>query len=113
MKTQAQDFILLSEQNKYGHVHIQKQVFNAIAVTAVSDEKNARIIERYNQKEIQSKIKDNDLIIDINLKVLYGQNVNEITTSVQTKIAQNIEFMTGFKCDRINVKIDGFYFNAQ
>lgn len=113
MKTQAQDFILLKELDTFGEVHIQKQVFTNIAVNAISDVKNAQLLDRRGQKELVSKILDNDLIIDLSIKVLYGQNVNEITMSVQEKIAQNIEFMTGFKCDCINIKVDGFYFNAQ
>lgn len=113
MKTQAQDFILLSEQNKYGEVHIQKQVFNMIAVNACDEVENLDLIERRGEKDLHAKIKDNDLIIDLAIKVLYGQNVNEVTKSVQEKIAQNIEYMTGFKCDRINIKVDGFYFSAQ
>ena len=71
------------------------------------------MIERRTVKDLHAKIKDNDLSIDLAIKVLYGQNVNEVTTSVQEKIAQNIEYMTGFKCDQINIKVDGFYFNAQ
>ncbi len=113
MKTQAQDFILLSEQNKYGGVHIQKQVFNMIAINASEEVENVQLIERRGQSDVHTKIEENDLIIDLSVKVLYGQNVNEVTTSVQEKIAQNIEYMTGFKCDRINIKVDGFYFNAQ
>lgn len=113
MKTQAQDFILLSEQKSFGGVHIQKQVFNAIAINAVEEIEKAQLLDRRGQKELSAKIEENDLIIDLSLKVLYGQNVNEVTTSVQEKIAQNIEYMTGFKCDRINIKVEGFYFNAQ
>lgn len=113
MKTQAQDFILLSEQKQFGEVHIQKQVFNMIAINACDEVENVELIERRGEKDIHTKIVENDLIIDLSVKVLYGQNVNDVTMSVQEKIAQNIEYMTGFKCSRINIKVDGFYFSAQ
>lgn len=111
MKNVAQDFITLNHKYDLGQVHIQKDVFNAIALTACAEEKRA-IIEGQLRKRVTSKIVDNQLLIALDVKIQYGQNVNEVSESLQGKISQMIEHMTGFKCSQVNISVIGFDFNA-
>ena len=112
MKTVTQDFISVIPSNDFGAIHIQKEVFTSIAYTACLDEKRAQL-EALSKKPIHSVILDNELELSVEVKVHFGQNVNEVSESLQTKIAQTIEFMTGFRCKHINIKVIGFEFNAQ
>lgn len=112
MKTVAQDFITLNQFNDIGQVHIQKDVFNSIAIYACDEEKRA-VVEGHARKHIVSKIIDNQLLISLDVKIQYGQNVNEVSESLQSKIAQMIEHMTGFKCSHVDVSVIGFDFSAQ
>lgn len=95
-----------------GAIHIQKEVFTSIAYNACLEEKRAHV-ELLSKKPIHSEIHDNELVLDVQAKVQFGQNVNEVSESLQSKVAQTIEFMTGFRCKHVNIKVIGFEFNAQ
>ncbi len=65
------------------------------------------------RQRVESKIIDNQLSISLDVKLQYGQNVNDVSESLQNKIVQMIEHMTGYRCLSVDVHIVGFYFNAQ
>lgn len=112
MKNIAQDFITISKTHDLGDIHLKKDVFNSIAVYACQEETRALLDGRARQR-VESKIIDNQLTLSLEVKVQYGQNVNEVSESLQNKIVQMIEHMTGFRCLAVEVRVVGFYFNAQ
>jgi uncharacterized alkaline shock family protein YloU len=106
----AQDFIKLTHPEQLGFTSIKKEVFNSIAFIACQEEKNA-VCEK--NSSVSSKINDNQLIIKIDVKIQYGQNVSDVSSSIQSKVTQSIEQMTGLLCRNVDVNVIGFVFSAQ
>lgn len=106
----AQDFIKLTHPEQLGFTSIKKEVFNSIAFIACQEEKYA-VCEK--NSSVSSKINDNQLIINIDVKIQYGQNVSDVSTSIQSKVTQSIEQMTGLLCRNVDVNVIGFVFSAQ
>ena len=59
---------------------------------------------------ISCKIVNDQLILSIDIKVKYSVNVNEESSKVQSKIFENIEHMTGYTPDIIDIHVVGFIF---
>ncbi len=59
-------------------------------------------------KAVVVRISDNRLLIDTDIHVRYGANINATCEQVQNRIYENILFMTGFKASGISVKVTGF-----
>jgi uncharacterized alkaline shock family protein YloU len=106
----AQDFIKLTHPEQLGFTSIKKEVFNSIAFIACQEEKHA-VCEK--NSSVSSKINDNQLIVKIDVKIQYGQNVSDVSTSIQSKVTQSIEQMTGLLCRNVDVNVIGFVFSAQ
>ncbi len=106
----AQDFIKLTHPDQLGFTSIKKEVFNSIAFIACLDEKLA-VCEK--NSAVTSKITDNQLVIKIDVKIHYGQNVTDVSNSIQSKVTQSIEQMTGLLCRNVDVNVIGFVFSAQ
>lgn len=106
----AQDFIKLTHPEQLGFTSIKKEVFNSIAFIACQDEKRA-VCEK--NSAVSSKITDNQLLVKIDVKIQYGQNVTDVSNSIQTKVTQSIEQMTGLLCRNVDVNVIGFVFSAQ
>ena len=106
----AQEFIKLTHPNQLGFTSIKKDVFDSIAFFACREEQRAQCESR---KGITSKIVDNQLHIRIDVNLQYGMNVSDVSQSIQTKVTQFIEQMTGLLCRNVDVNVIGFVFSAQ
>ena len=113
MKTATQDFILLAKDHEFGQVFIQHSVFKAITLSVVEDTKNIQLFKHIGKESILSTIVDDVLSLSLQIKVLYGQNVQKTIYDLQKQIAETIQFMTGIDCQKIDVEVLGFYFDAQ
>ena len=47
-------------------------------------------------------------MIETDIHVKYGANINATCEQVQNKIYENILFMTGFKTSEVSVNVTGF-----
>ena len=56
------------------------------------------------------KIANDQLILTMDVKVKYSVNVNDVCSKLQGKIFENIEHMTGFQPDQIDIRVSGFMF---
>lgn len=112
MKTVAQDFILLDKNHEYGQVYIQHSVFKAITQSVLEESKNIELFKQLGKESIVSTIVESALNISLQVKVLYGQNVQKVALDLQKQIADTIAFMTGIECEKIDVEVLGFYFDA-
>jgi len=105
-----QEFIKITHPNQLGFTSIKKDVFDSIAFFACREEQRAQCESR---KGISSKIVDNQLHIRVDVKLQYGMNVTDVSQSIQTKVTQSIEQMTGLLCRNVDVNVIGFVFSAQ
>ncbi len=106
----AQDYVILNKDNPdNGLIAINKSVFQSIAEISIDDIENAGKSEATRfSRPVVVKIADNRLMIDADIHIRYGANVNATCELVQNKIYENILFMTGFHVSDISVTVSGF-----
>lgn len=104
-----QDYIVIHDQSENGMIAVNKSVFKAISEISIDDIENAiQMKESRFVKPLSVKIDHNKLIIEADIKVKFGANVNATCELVQNKIYENVLFMTGFKAHEVTVNVVGF-----
>ena len=93
--------------NEYGSVEISKSAFDDIANIAASSIKGIYPGKK-NGNICDCVIKDDEMTINISIKVKSGIDVVRTSARLQAKVHEIIEEMTGIDCKNINVKIVGF-----
>lgn len=64
-----------------------------------------RIYPSENAKDIQVKIDDDDIYIDIRLETEYGIDIIAKCNEIQEKIREIVINMTGFNVQEVNIKV--------
>lgn len=102
----------INQDLENGAVLISEDVIATIVSHAVNEVEgvaglsNASIINRY--KSIRVAIsEENELTIDCNIIVIYGQSVFDAAKAVQKAISSAIQAMTGIEAKSINVNVTG------
>ncbi|MEG0275500.1 MAG: Asp23/Gls24 family envelope stress response protein [Coprobacillus sp.] len=99
-----------------GLIMMNVQVFDEITKKTVSEIKNVSLdaskgIQIPGTKAVVScSIKDNEISINIHVRIKYGVNVSKTTKEIQEKIASAIKQMTGVKVKQINIEVDNIDF---
>ncbi len=108
----AQEYIALKENNNDGMIALSKSSFATIANIVIEEDENVKLTEMSTpfKYPLVCKITDDKLILMMDVKVKYSVNVNDACTKLQGKIFENIEHMTGFKPDQIDIRVSGFMF---
>ena len=108
----AQDYIMIRSQSDIGIVALNRSVFTTIAKIAIDEEDSIVLNDGGSlfKYPISCKIVNDQLILSIDIKVKYSVNVNEESSKVQSKIFENIEHMTGYTPDIIDIHVVGFIF---
>lgn len=108
------------EADEFGEVKISESVVASIAglaalevkgvdsmIGSVATEIAGKFGVKNLDKGIRAAIEDNDVIIDMNINMLYGYNILATCKQVQDKVKQSVESMTGLNCSKININISG------
>ena len=107
----AQEYICIKKSNDYGQIAINKKVFESIAVIEIGEEEKTVLPDSSRFKNaVSCRVSKNSLVLNVDVKVNYQQNVNEICSRLQDKIYNSILHMTGVKMDMIDIKVTGFIF---
>lgn len=107
----AREYIQISPENNLGVVALMTSIFQDITANVVAEDKNVALADPKNFKTpLQVKIVDNKLVIQLELKVKYGVNVQEACQQLQAKIFDSIEHMCDYTPDYIDLKVTGFIF---
>ena len=102
----AQEFVLCENQSDLGIIALNKSVFETIAYITLKEMDSVSLDSKKNVADC--KIKDNKLLLSLDVKLKFGTNVNAETKVMQERIYYNILNMTNFKCDAIDVNVVGF-----
>lgn len=92
--------------NDYGNVEIAKEAYEDMANIVANKIKGIYPAKKGGISDCQ--IKDGELIVNLNIKVKTGIDVNKISIKLQNKVHETIEEMTGIDCKNINVNVLGF-----
>lgn len=107
----AQEYICLKKTNEIGSIAINKKVFESIARIEIGEDETQFVPDSSRFKNaVNCKISKDELVLNVDLKVNYQLNVNEICSRLQDKIYHSILHMTGVKMDLIDIKVTGFIF---
>ncbi|NLC66483.1 MAG: Asp23/Gls24 family envelope stress response protein [Clostridium sp.] len=107
----------------YGVVKISEDVVGVIAGIAASELEGIRGLsatttggitqvvtgKRNLAKGVKVTVGDNDAIIDLVFGVEYGRRIPEIVSSVQEKVKETVETITGLKVSGVNVFVNDVY----
>lgn len=103
------DYVVLQKDVGSGMIAINKSVFQAIAEITMKDIENVIYTPTsFSKKTISVKVEDNQLRIEADVRVRYGANVSETCGLAQSKIYENIVFMTGYKPSSVKINVTGF-----
>ena len=92
-----------------GHFAISTSVIESIASIAVKEIENVELIDKTTLKNpVVVKVVENDLYLQISLRIRYSSNINDVCLNVQNKISQALLQMTAIRCKEIDIKIVGF-----
>ena len=108
----AQEYIALQQKNEIGLIALSKSVFQTIAAIAVEEEDNISLADSTPfYYPLSCKIKNDQLILSLDIKVKYNVNTNEVCSRLQNKIYESISHMTDYIPDIIDVHVLGFIFD--
>lgn len=110
----------IKKEQEGGSVQISEEVIAAITASAVKDVEGvyglngnlgndiASIFGVKNPgKGVKMVMTENNVAVECNVIVKYGQNIVEIAKAVQTNVAKALEEMTGIHVDLVNVNVCG------
>lgn len=108
----AQEYIALKEKNNDGVIALSKSAFSTIAKIVLEEDDNLKLADggapfKY---PLTCKIVEDQLVLSVDVKVKYNVNVQDACNKVQRKIFENIEHMTGYQPDVIDIRVSGFMF---
>lgn len=109
--------------NEYGRVEISPEVMEVIASIAASKVDGVatmrgnfasgvaeRLGRKAHGKGVKVELKEDGIIVDVSVIVIYGKNVPTIAKQIQSNVLEAIETMTGIRVDCVNVHIVGIQF---
>lgn len=107
----AQEYIALKERNQDGIIALSKSAFQTITKNVIDEDENLNLADGGAFKyPLNCKIVNDQLILSVEVKAKYNVNVNDACQKVQSKIFENIEHMTGYTPDIIDIRVVGFIF---
>ncbi len=112
------------EKDQNGEVIIADEVIAIIAGIAATEVEgvdsmnggwSGEIISKMGFRDLSTGVKieidDNHVSVDLSLNIKYGYSIPEVSASVQDKVSQAIESMTGLNVLDVNIKISGVVTN--
>jgi uncharacterized alkaline shock family protein YloU len=108
-------------QTEIGKIHLTDDVIATIAGMAAMEcysiagmaarrfqDGLAEILGRENlSRGVKVSLEDDRLVIDLNIIVAYGTNINEVAHNVIDKVRYAVEETSSLKVDRVNVFVQG------
>lgn len=107
----AREYIELTPRNGVGIIALTTSTFQTIAQNVIEEDDQVSLGDTTRFKyPLSCKIVDDQLVINIDLKVKYGVNVAEACQQIQSKIHDSISHMCDYTPDIIDIKVVGFIF---
>jgi uncharacterized alkaline shock family protein YloU len=106
------EYYTFNQGSVNGQVLMNVQVFDIIVKETVSKMNNVDLDASKGfsipgtKAHVSCSIKENEVYIEIHVKIKYGVKVSQISKEIQEKIAAAILEMTGVKVNCINIIVD-------
>lgn len=111
-----------------GTVKIATEVVTAIAGVAAAEVEGVigisgstiaegidRLLRKKNSygKGIRVQVSENSAVVDVDLIVEYGCSIPSVALSVQEKVKEAVETMTGLEVELVNIHVNGVDFRTE
>lgn len=99
-----------------GQISMNVQVFDEITKKVVNEMEDVSLDTTKGfqvpgtKKVVSCSIKENEIYINIHIRLKYGVNVSKMTKEIQEKIAFTILELTGVEVKHINIEVDNIDF---
>lgn len=111
---------MIEYENHLGLVDLSKDyffdlvsaaVFSCFGVAGMSDKRlEDQLLDAFASKNhrrgISIHVKDNSLLVNLHIRVLYGVNLSAIVKSIINKVTYQVESATSIKVHQVNVFVD-------
>ena len=87
-----------------GKITYDSGIVGGIVALAINEVDGVSLLDTKN-KGVKLEFEKNGIIADVSVKVDYGYNVASLAFRIQQSIKHNVESMTKFKVDKINVHV--------
>lgn len=104
----AQEYINLNETNENGILALNSSVFDEIA--EISIKRVANCFPNKEGRSVTVKINKDKLILNVDVRLKHGVNVQNVCEQLQNKIYINIYHTTEVKPEEININVTGFVY---
>lgn len=104
-----------SGESKKGKVTYNTSIVKGIVILAVSDVQGVALKKSSKDKLNMSKITFNgDVVnVDVMVDIMYGYNVPDVAFNIQQSVKQNIESMSKYKVESVDVHVCGVVFEGK
>lgn len=107
----AQEYFAINTSSSSGIFGLTKEVFETISEIAISESENAEVGENTRfHHAVTCKLTQDKMLINAEVKIKYGANVNDVCLDLQKRIYNAIFNMSEIKVDFIDIKVVGFIF---
>ncbi len=101
------EYYQLGDDPNMGKAMMSLEAIGSIAMTSIRNVKGAYALKK-DSDTCRVKQKNDELIVDVNVKVNQGANVAKVCGSLQKEIYDHILEMTGIKAKAVNIEVVGF-----
>ncbi|MCX7766674.1 MAG: Asp23/Gls24 family envelope stress response protein [Candidatus Sumerlaeia bacterium] len=106
--------VIMPLTETYGEIKISDEVVVAISAIAASKVSGVHSIggktlfgKKDIEKGINATVEGNQAIIDVDVKIDYGENIYDTVQRLQKQIKDAVEQMTGLQVAKVNVTVKG------
>lgn len=91
----------IKNYSNFGKIGISYEAIRNMITIALSDVKDVSI------SKINCETKEGTFIVNLSIKIKYGENVNDITNVILERVESALSNMCEIREPKINVKLDG------
>lgn len=105
----SSDYVLIQEKNQgMGQIAIAQSVIEHIVGLTIREDANIFVDSK---KAIDIENDEGNLSVHLELRVQYGQDVDEVCLDFQEQLQRNLDLMIDYKDTEINIAVVGFKFD--
>ena len=109
MKNMTSNYVLIQEKETgLGQIAVAQSVIEHIVSLAVVENGHLFLAHK---KAVDLENKDGQLVVNLELRVQYGQDVDQVCHDFQEYLERNLELMIDYKNTEINISVIGFKFD--
>ena len=108
----SNEYVLIQAKGDgLGQIAVSNNVINHIVEITVKESEFIYFDDGSLKKSLAVNIDENNLKVDLKVRVQYGKDVDRTCKILQEELQRNIELMVDYKSTEINLSVVGFRFN--